>query len=538
MLKMLIVEDEKWEREGLIDFLDWPALGIELCGLACDGIDGLEKARMFMPDIIITDIKMPGLDGLKMSSEIREFIPDTKIIILTGYDDFKLAQEAININANAYILKPVEEEELLKVLQEVISRCEKDASRTEQERKLLMLINEKAELARNEMLLELLKDKAATGVLEKAKMEGILPQNCRYTVIAVKCFQAETDSDSDGKSDIKSKNIEGVFRDDCYGVVSVELIYEAEKLVYLIVSREKTISEDLQAIKAASEKVLCENETFDAFAGIGIGTDDPGQLYISCRQAAEALDYSVFWGDKKVCVYSELEAIVQYYSYSTGEFLSRGNYYIKQLMHSVRAADNERIDQLLSEMFEFIDKCRWAGREMIVNFLFGLLNETSLLFYSPAQTNIDESAAGSPLLSMNDFAAIKQYICTFYNSVVQRIQQKMNNKDENIVQKVEQIIMERYCSDLSIKTIAAEVYLSPNYLGNIFKKCTGRSLNDFICQFRMEKAKELLQSPKCRVSKVAAQIGIPNTSYFCMLFKETYGIAPGEYQEMIKHGGL
>jgi two-component system response regulator YesN len=126
MLKLLIVEDERWEREGLRDFLDWNLLGIEIAGLASDGVEGLHAARDLLPDIVISDIKMPGLNGLEMCRQIKLFLPNVSLIMLTGYDDFKFAKEAISFNAFDYLLKPIEEKELLEVIERVVVKCRKE----------------------------------------------------------------------------------------------------------------------------------------------------------------------------------------------------------------------------------------------------------------------------------------------------------------------------------------------------------------------------------------------------------------------------
>ena len=126
MLKMIIIEDEKLEREGLVDFFDWNDMGVQIIGTACDGIEGMELAEHTKPDIIITDIKMPGMNGLDMSKKIKEILPETKIIILTGYGDFKFAKQAIGISVSAYILKPIEEEELISTVKSIVMECKKN----------------------------------------------------------------------------------------------------------------------------------------------------------------------------------------------------------------------------------------------------------------------------------------------------------------------------------------------------------------------------------------------------------------------------
>ncbi len=112
MYKLLIVEDEKWEREGLRDFLDWGSLGIDVSGCACNGVEGVRMAEQYSPDIILTDIMMPQMDGIRMSQNIRAFLPDTKIIVLSGYDDFQYAKQTFSFHAFAYMLKPIDRKNL------------------------------------------------------------------------------------------------------------------------------------------------------------------------------------------------------------------------------------------------------------------------------------------------------------------------------------------------------------------------------------------------------------------------------------------
>ena len=529
MLKMLIVEDERWEREAFIDYLDWNSLGIELSGLACDGFEGIKKAQTIYPDIIITDIKMPGMDGLKMGWRIREFLPNVKIIILTGYDDFKLAREAININANGYILKPVEKGELLDVLQKVVNECNINIKRLEEGKMLKDLLDESIISTRRVLLSDVLKENATQETLQQISALGILPSSSRLAVIAV-CNNGLIGINTESK-DFLPENMNS-------GMNFTAACYESEGIIFIIVGQSNMTADSLNSVTDFILNALYEQKGCKSIAGIGTIVESMNELHRSCRQAKDALDFCLFWGDWEIAAYSQLDCLLQENTSSVGEFLAKGNYFTKQLMHTVRAADDERANNLLEEMFLFINNNRWVDRNMISNFLFGLINEISLLFYNPDLSEMEEESAGTPLLSLSNFKSIKEYIIRFFGKVLGRISEKINNKDEYIIKKVEQIIMERYKSDISIKTIAAEIYLSPNYIGIIFKKCTGKSLNDYLCQYRMEKAKELLQSPKNKVSRVAKEVGIPNASYFSLLFKDMFGIAPGEYQEMVIRGGL
>lgn len=120
MYKLLIIEDEKWEREGLVDFLDWSELKIKIIGTAANGVQGLKMAKEYLPEIIITEIKMPLMDGMEFARTIKRVIPCCKIIIITGYDDFGYAEEAIRLGVFDYLLKPIQKDQLLDVLKKIL----------------------------------------------------------------------------------------------------------------------------------------------------------------------------------------------------------------------------------------------------------------------------------------------------------------------------------------------------------------------------------------------------------------------------------
>lgn len=538
MLKMLIVEDERWEREGLQDFLDWQAYGVEVCGLACDGIDGIEQARRLLPDIIITDIKMPGMDGIKMSGKIREFIPGVKIIILTGYDDFKLAKDAINISANAYILKPVDEAEIRDVIKRVADECNNELVKLDEEKKLKSLLDENILRTRKNILLDLLRGRAVSDAGGLVAAWGIDPSGGSLAVLAVKI-----DSGYLGRSEdylVLNQNlgdIEAFINDIKEYAPMAAVADETAEAVLVCLGYSGMTDGELSGKAALVGNAVCEKLRLNAAVGVGKIVESADQLCISCQQARDAANFAVFCRDAVVFTYSELECVQRDTVGNIGDFLMKGSYFSKQLLHSVRSCDDERAFSLLDEMFEMIYANKWAGREAVANYLYGLVNEASLLLYNlrlhPDFTGEDESVSGRPLLAMSGLQTMKNYIYEFFERVFARLEGRKNNKDEGIVKKLEQLVSEKYASDISLKTIAAEIYLSPNYLGSIFKRVTGRNFNEYLCQYRMDKAKELLQSPKNKVSRVAREVGIPNTSYFCMLFKNFFGIAPGEYQEMI-----
>lgn len=132
MYRMMIVEDEKWQREGLCEYLDWSSLGVALSGAAANGAQGVDMAKSVRPHIVLTDIVMPLMNGLDMSREIRRLFPEVRIILLSGHDDFQFAKEAFSFAASEYLLKPVRRDELEQVIRRMVATLDdEDKKRVE-----------------------------------------------------------------------------------------------------------------------------------------------------------------------------------------------------------------------------------------------------------------------------------------------------------------------------------------------------------------------------------------------------------------------
>lgn len=535
MLKLLIVEDERWEREGLAGFLDWASLGIETAGLACDGIEGVERARLIRPDIIVTDIKMPGLDGLKMSGRIKEFLPEVKIIILTGYDDFKFAREAIAISANAYVLKPVEQDEMLAAVKKVVEECNREAAKREEENSMKARLMENANRAKNKLLLDFMKGRLAPVAGGLPEIPGLVPGAAAYAIAAAGLpphrAKAQCVSNIPGLAEDIARAVEEAPARAKYKAVPDE----SDGVILICLQLEERAADTRSPAIAGPLQGLLAKCAAGAVMGVGKPVSEIREIPLSYLQAVEAMSYGIFREACGIVHYQELEDFNRGYE-KTGDFLTKGYYFNRQLLHSVRSADEERAYALLDEMFGMIYENRWTEKKVVANYLYGLVNETSLLLYNlklcPGGGR-DYELAGEQLLKAPDLGTMKELIYDFFEGILGAVIEKKNFKDEYIAKKVLRLIEERYMTDISLKTIAAEIFLSPNYLGSIFKRYTGKPFSDYLCRYRMEKAKELLHSPKNRVSRVARAVGISSTSYFCTLFKNTFGVAPGEYQETV-----
>jgi len=523
MLKMIIIEDEKLEREGLVDFFDWNSMGIQIVGTACDGIEGIELALKTKPDIIITDIKMPGMNGLDMSKKIKEILPQTKIIILTGYGDFNFAKQAIGISVSAYILKPIEEDELMNCIKKIVLECTKNET-------MKLILNKENYSKKIKFFRDLLQGKLEIEDFKKDTLYFGFNDSveAKFAIIAIrfkemgeKLFQRIT---------LEMENM--IDKNICFLVPYVE-----KKIIFIclrVVDKRDIMLED--SYKQIIKYIELEEPLF--FMGIGTIVENIYDIKESVDAAIKALDYGLFWFESGVFNYKDIAYNKEHNNGQVSNFIVVGNTFAKQLVHAVGCLDDGSLKKILKELFEFISESKSVDREYICNYLYNVIYEVSLILYSLDKNNqkgINDKKSDfvTPMLKLKNVKLLYEYMYNFFEKVIEIRDEKRNCKDEDIIKSVIKLIKEGYMMGISLKIISAQVYLSPNYLGHIFRKYMGKSFNDYLCAYRMEKAKELLKDSNKKISSVSAEIGIPNTSYFCNLFKNIYGMAPKEYQEMI-----
>ncbi|NLM11266.1 MAG: response regulator [Clostridiaceae bacterium] len=523
MLRLLIVEDEKWEREGLIDFLDWKSFGIEIAGTARDGEEGYQEALRLRPDIILTDIKMPGMDGIEMSKKIKEVMPHTKIIILTGYDDFRYAKEAISFSANAYVLKPFEEDELIPIIEEVVSLCRKEREKASWEKRVVSQLNKSRKTAKTNFLFEW-----ASGMIKKEDLQkGLQEFNIyvkaegMYAVALIKAYGCESKTESSNRlKDISEFLAEKSMLRDYLFLTENQKDHE----IILCFEWDGSIIEWLN--NGISKNQIEYGNNF--VIGVGNGSS-PLELHVSYNQAKEAIKHQIFWNDYQLVLYSEIHQLQESFMEKANEFLVHGDYFSKQFIHAVGSINENRVFELLNELFDFVYEARGASMDFIINFVKNIVNDLYIFIYK-IHSDFTRNYLYEKMWNGCTVKDLKNKMKIFFESVLS-VHKSRLSYDEQTVKKVIAIIEERYMEPLSIKTIANEVFLSPNYLGSIFKNFTGKRFNEYITEYRMEKARELLKSPKNKVATVAARVGFQNPSYFCSVFKNFFGVAPGEYQK-------
>lgn len=473
-MKMIIVDDERISREGMLDFVDWRKdYGIEIVGTAANGQEGLELYHKAQPDIVLTDIKMPMMSGIELAEMIRSSDSRTRIILLSAYSDFTYAQKALKTKVDDYLLKPIEEEELRKLLDRIVAES--------MERSL-------QEDSRQQFL-------------------EVLDGSCEW------CLQLR---DSHFQIFILGKETE---RDRCRDALWLIEFHEGSFVGIAKYPREA--SED-------DSRVVCMGAEC-CYAGRRV--ERPEDIRKSYNEAVLAQYIGTFWGLKELAYAQIAKRRALWTSHHADiqqEIIKLGD----ELRAAIRQSQHARVEAAAHRTMRYLWQNQGIDPSYIEDFLMSLAMRVSqeLSEFTDMKASLWELRMS--LHSSDCFHALKSSLVEWLNTWIGRVEERQRLSDTTIVERVVGMIEQQYAEDINLRLMAERVYLSPNYLGTIFRSTTGMYFKDYVASYRMKKATEYLLAGSDKVAAIGEAVGIPNTSYFSSLFKKTYGVTPKEYRRM------
>lgn len=527
MINLLLVEDELETRDGLFNFISSNILGIDSLQTAEDGLAAINLCESIHPDILVTDVRMPKMDGIQLASYIHQRFPKCKIIFLSGYSDKEYLKAAIHLGALSYIEKPVDLDELTSVISEAVIKVENDIALQEEELQRQTLIQENkihiySKLAVSatynslsfdsiKTLLTLNEDINntifSTSIIKLHQKTPLSKEECQVTQFDLLEFIGDA---SFCKNDLLYA-LPG-FIDELTLVIHYFIKSTAKQDVYLT-----------QIINSID--IISHNFTAFSFSSIiGKTVNSFSECYISAKSAISQL-HRLFYMDKDVQIIADDTKVSSYVFVETDYKL------ISQMLMNV--SYKEFIDYL-DNLEENICKYPDSNTGYIKNIYFRIL----LMIYQCAEEkNINNSMFHAEdtyiwqqISEMENMTDITQYIKTIireYNEIIKN--RKQSGRQINDILKY--IDNNFNNPNISIKNIADYSHYDHYYLCTLFKKNTGKTLNDYITNLRIEKAKELLKDKTIKLYDITGMVGYADPSYFCKIFKKFYGTTPSEFRE-------
>lgn len=500
MYKVLVVDDERIEREGIKFLLSQEEGGREIFE-ASNGKQALNILRSEAIDLLLTDIKMPHMDGLELTKKAKEENANLQVVIFSGYSDFSFAQEAIRYGVTDYVLKPVDPD----VFKETIHKAELEIEKSKSEK--IRGLKEQ-----NFLLQYFLQNYIYTGsedVLEKAKEIVDLDKwNQWHCGILIEADRAFFDTAQDVLPDEMQKELRrGFFYLNLNARQSLLLFNDVycdyllvAKQMYLFLKRSYPVSFHL----AVSKKF----EGYEALPEI-------------LTQLEQQMEERFYHPENHIFTNEDEE-------YKSVDKSAQDSQLLQRISEDISRKDTQQLwahFKCLSEKY----RTNTQFSAMYIKFVFSnviqaLYEETQFSEERRLDREIDR------LYNCNDIFEILKVTEENIREYETFLENSMS-ESRNEVATVKNYIYQHYGDDLNLEMLAEKVYLSSGYLSFIFKKETGMNLNRFIRVFRMEKAKELLCSTNKKVAQVSEEVGFANVSYFCRSFREYYGSSPESYRK-------
>lgn len=531
MLKVFLVEDEFVMREGIKNNIDWQAHGYEFCGEASDGELAFPMIQRIKPDIVITDIRMPFMDGLVLSRLIKKEMPWIEIIILTGYEEFEYAKEGIKIGIAQYLSKPISGDELLKEVDALAVKIEEKRQEREIKEKYMKEMEENFVQEQKDLFSVLVTgSKSVEEIFEIANKLNMDLSAIWYNIILVyvKSMNHEQEEYSNSLVEIEQKLND-------LGDESGFLVFDRNMEGKALLVRADSIDElhKIQDDYLDKMKRLLDNyEHIRYFAGIGIPVNRLGEIPAAFESASHAFAHRFLI--KESCIMNGAET-------ETGGYLQIDEFDISNV--DPKQLDRGKIKEFLKlgdkgETIYFVEEFfKDLGTNAMKSTLFRQYIVMDIYFCAvdfleDLQISKDEIASfdiGAGTLQSEE--ASMQYVIGVINKVIELREKKASNRYGDIVEEVVRYIEKNYSDDeLSLNTLASQVNFSPNHLSMIFAQQTGNTLIKYLTEYRMNKAKELLRCSGKRSSEISAEVGYKDSHYFSYLFKKTQGMTPTQYR--------
>ncbi|WP_217593968.1 response regulator [Cohnella sp. GbtcB17] len=523
MFRILIVDDEHFERDGVVYLIRKFGLDLSIAE-AESGEEALAYMQAHAVDILLTDIRMHGMDGLQLARHARDLQPNVKIVILSAYGQFEYAQQAIDLKAVQYVLKPVEVESLVKALRQAVDLCTEERLELERQSKLQQVYRRGIQSEKSTLLADLMGE-GENGPLSGEDAHGELLQLNRlfagpgvsedrsYRFLMLDTRLRFFDTVDDG--------FEALLGERLNGEGAVIVLNEYQALVLLEARAEET---------ERSLERMCGDlaRWFKGHYGKELSIVCSGPFHDFAQMRAE---------------YRKLESMLESKFFYEEGFVLFADAALPQLQSSAFA------ERAIADISQCLSRKEWDVAQARFVHLFDDLKNSghaSVIYVKyicseiirPLLQTKRKGDAGDfrdtleAIFRTTALKDLRQLMLDLFRECGARSEQAaLPEANHKIVDEVIQIIEREYHTDLSVDTIAERVYLTPSYLSHLFAKQTGVSLIKYLTMHRLEKAKKLLQETNRKIVDIGAEVGYANYPYFCSLLKNYYGKTPTQIRE-------
>lgn len=522
MIRVVVIDDQPLVSQSIIQSIRWDRLDCGVVGSALDGLAGKELIRKHKPDIVITDIRMPLMDGLDLIDYATSIIPDSKFIIITGYDQFSYAQKAIKLHAFDLILKPIDNNALIQVLQSAVKEIYK--TRREQAMQQNSLLRERSSLV--EELITAIPPQRDS-MESRARKLGMMAS--QYILAIVRPAHARQPFEFQGEAKFSDSLVKILFElkttrhfdsVDC-NIMGNHIILFFTDRASVFDSAAYDIAKDISHQFHDKGISDCMISTSDVFFGIQ-------QTKKAYQQAYHALHFG-FYLNQDCIVFNKIRGLEM--SEEKPDFtLFQGIY---ELL-SEPGVSRQSLCRQLDEVYESLMQHPIADTDYLKYLFIGICMASLNVFSrSPGFEVMDLSKTIQSITAMQTLQTVYKCCYDLILSIYDAGQAEANHNYSAITHHALHYIEDHYAESISLSKVASLISVTESYLSRTIKKDTGKNFVDILNECRIKHAVHLLQTTNYRINEVGEKVGIPNYAYFYQRFKKVIGCPPKEYKNLL-----
>lgn len=527
---VLLVDDEEDVVQVIMKKLDWERMGYRIVGYARNGVEALEMAEELQPDVVMTDIKMPYMDGLTLCRKLKKLYRTIKMIIFSGFDEFEYAQEAIKAEVEEYILKPVNSNELRDVFERIKRHLDEERDEKRNIDKLRKYYMDSLPVLQENFYTSLLEGRILESqILGYMSDYQITLSGPYYVVSVLHISTTPLPGEEDGSLNpiLLGVSVKKFAEEQLSGRWDVRVVSYLGDIIVLsqLLEPEKLVAftDEMDKICKMAKRICNARVT----AGIGHICEELIQLPLSYQGAKQAVSYRVLYGTMKAISISETDpkecVDVQW-----------EDPYVKNIIKRIRVGDPEALKKAIIEFTERMARSKISMQKYRILILkviaeifrFGNNNQLNMEEIFGADSDIYGQALQQDLPE-----SLGEWLHELCRKLQQAVQSDRSNTTKSFVRKAVEYIWEHYADpDLGIETLCAYLGVSAAYFSTVFKKETGKTFVKFLTDYRMEQAVELLLSGSEKTYVIAEKVGYSDPNYFSYAFKKQFGMAPSKYK--------
>lgn len=532
-----MVDDEEEVRKSIIKKINWQDTGFQVVGDAENGEDALEKLEQLEPDVVLTDIRMPYMDGLLLAEKIRQKYPSMKVVIFSGFDDFEYAQKAIKLNVTEYILKPVNVEELTAILKKIRNNLEEEIEQKRNINRLRENYRNSLPIMREHFLNDMVRGIMNEDMIYSKLKEYDIPLACakKWIAVAIHIEQEDTTEKNSlsfhEEQELIPISVRQLAAEKLQEYCKIAVFNSsAEMVIIAAIGKEQTqtgLIDLLGDICKETKKILEVSITM----GIGQSCEHLVEISRSFKSAVNALGYKSIVGSGGTIYINDVEPVnrgkLQFDSKDEAEMIA-----------AIKFGPREKIEGIICKIIGRMEEAKVHIRQYqaytlsVINSITQLMQQYDMELTEMFGSEMDYFEVINSLPKKEDFS---QWLLQVAYRMNEAMNEERDNTTKNIIREAKQYIMDHYQNpDLSVEMLCRHLHMSPAYFSTMFKKETGQAYIAYLTQIRLNKAVELLNKTDDKTYVIAAKVGYPEQNYFSYVFKKQFGVSPTKYRGAVK----